>query len=55
MENNEQMNGECEEENAQRRDCHKPILSMTAHVIQATYDECLKCGMVGYVIILNHH
>ncbi|KAK1301275.1 Histidine kinase 4 [Acorus calamus] len=28
---------------------HLPILAMTADVIQATYDECLKCGMDGYV------
>lgn len=28
---------------------HIPILAMTADVIHATYDECLKCGMDGYV------
>ncbi|OVA06219.1 Signal transduction response regulator [Macleaya cordata] len=28
---------------------HMPILAMTADVIQATYEECLKCGMDGYV------
>ncbi|XP_027360763.1 histidine kinase 4-like [Abrus precatorius] len=28
---------------------HVPILAMTADVIHATYDECLKCGMDGYV------
>ncbi|KAG0460004.1 hypothetical protein HPP92_023132 [Vanilla planifolia] len=28
---------------------HLPILAMTADVIQATYEECLKCGMDGYV------
>ncbi|KAK1282462.1 Histidine kinase 3 [Acorus calamus] len=28
---------------------HTPILAMTADVIQATYEECLKCGMDGYV------
>ncbi|KAL7260190.1 hypothetical protein ACSBR1_005954 [Camellia fascicularis] len=28
---------------------HLPILAMTADVIQATYDKCLKCGMDGYV------
>lgn len=28
---------------------HMPILAMTADVIHATYDECLKCGMDGYV------
>lgn len=26
-----------------------PILAMTADVIQATHEECLKCGMNGYV------
>jgi len=28
---------------------HLPILAMTADVIQATYEECMKCGMDGYV------
>ncbi|CAA6659963.1 unnamed protein product [Spirodela intermedia] len=28
---------------------HIPILAMTADVIQATHEECLKCGMDGYV------
>lgn len=28
---------------------HVPILAMTADVIQATHEECLKCGMDGYV------
>ncbi|OIW18027.1 hypothetical protein TanjilG_07611 [Lupinus angustifolius] len=28
---------------------HVPIVAMTADVIQATQDECLKCGMDGYV------
>ena len=28
---------------------HTPILAMTADVIHATHDECLKCGMDGYV------
>ncbi|XP_057749813.1 histidine kinase 4 [Arachis stenosperma] len=28
---------------------HLPILAMTADVIHATYEECLKCGMDGYV------
>lgn len=28
---------------------HLPILAMTADVIQATYEECKKCGMDGYV------
>ncbi|GAB2234260.1 hypothetical protein Drorol1_Dr00003506 [Drosera rotundifolia] len=28
---------------------HAPILAMTADVIQATHEQCLKCGMNGYV------
>lgn len=28
---------------------HLPVLAMTADVIQATYEECTKCGMDGYV------
>ncbi|GJM86781.1 hypothetical protein PR202_ga02673 [Eleusine coracana subsp. coracana] len=28
---------------------HLPILAMTADVIQATYEECIKSGMDGYV------
>ncbi|XP_010502176.2 PREDICTED: histidine kinase 4-like [Camelina sativa] len=28
---------------------HLPILAMTADVIHATYEECLKSGMDGYV------
>lgn len=28
---------------------HVPILAMTADVIQATYEECVRCGMDGYV------
>ena len=28
---------------------HTPILAMTADVIQATSEECMKCGMDGYV------
>ena len=28
---------------------HVPILAMTADVIQATHEECLRCGMDGYV------
>ncbi|KAJ4755691.1 Histidine kinase [Rhynchospora pubera] len=30
-------------------DWHLPILAMTADVIQATHEECIKCGMDGYV------
>ncbi|KAL0539638.1 hypothetical protein IC582_023854 [Cucumis melo] len=36
-------------ENARKDEWHVPILAMTADVIHATYDECLKCGMDGYV------
>lgn len=28
---------------------HIPILAMTADVIQATNEECTRCGMDGYV------
>lgn len=28
---------------------HTPILAMTADVIQATNEECMKCGMDDYV------
>ena len=28
---------------------HVPILAMTADVIQATHEECLRCGMDGYL------
>ena len=28
---------------------HVPILAMTADVIQATYDECVRCNMDGFV------
>ncbi|PKI65274.1 hypothetical protein CRG98_014312 [Punica granatum] len=31
------------------REWHIPVLAMTADVIHATYEECLKCGMDGYV------
>lgn len=43
---NEQMNGDG---NARKSKWHVPILAMTADVIHATSDECLKCGMDGYV------
>ncbi|XP_010527816.1 PREDICTED: histidine kinase 4 [Tarenaya hassleriana] len=32
-----------------KAELHMPILAMTADVIHATYDECLKSGMDGYV------
>lgn len=28
---------------------HLPVLAMTADVIQATHEKCLKSGMDGYV------
>lgn len=31
------------------RRLHVPILAMTADVIQATSEECMRCGMDGYV------
>lgn len=34
---------------ADTREWHVPVLAMTADVIHATYDKCLKCGMDGYV------
>ncbi|RWR75096.1 Signal transduction response regulator [Cinnamomum micranthum f. kanehirae] len=37
------------EERFRKVEWHVPILAMTADVIQATYEECLKCGMDGYV------
>ncbi|MBA0834613.1 hypothetical protein Goarm_006948, partial [Gossypium armourianum] len=47
---NEQINGgSIDEESARKGKWHVPILAMTADVIHATYDECLKCGMDGYV------
>ncbi|KAA8529843.1 hypothetical protein F0562_034388 [Nyssa sinensis] len=47
---NEQINGGSIIEGiAKRTQWHLPILAMTADVIHATYEECLKCGMDGYV------
>ena len=46
---NEPMNGGIDEGSAGKGEWHLPILAMTADVIHATYDECLKCGMDGYV------
>ncbi|KAM7270404.1 hypothetical protein ACFE04_029618 [Oxalis oulophora] len=43
---NEQIN---DEENGTKRELHLPVLAMTADVIHATYDECLRNGMDGYV------
>ncbi|KAG6650621.1 histidine kinase 4-like isoform X1 [Carya illinoinensis] len=47
---NELVNGGATDEGIiGKREWHVPILAMTADVIHATYDECLKCGMDGYV------
>lgn len=47
---NELVNGGATDEGiVGKREWHVPILAMTADVIHATYDECLKCGMDGYV------
>ncbi|KAH7372669.1 hypothetical protein KP509_17G015700 [Ceratopteris richardii] len=39
----------CKEGSLSRHKQHVPIFAMTADVIQATPDECAKCGMDGYV------
>ncbi|MCO5581182.1 hypothetical protein L7F22_035060 [Adiantum nelumboides] len=44
----EQMTGKEQSRTRGSRD-HVPIFAMTADVIQATPDECEKCGMDGYV------
>ncbi|XP_043695729.1 histidine kinase 4-like [Telopea speciosissima] len=41
--------GSCFEDSAMKRDLHMPILAMTADVIHATYEECVRNGMDGYV------
>ncbi|XP_072973764.1 probable histidine kinase 4 isoform X2 [Typha angustifolia] len=41
--------GTASEEGSTNTQWHLPILAMTADVIQATYEECMKCGMDGYV------
>ncbi|XP_059649794.1 histidine kinase 4-like [Cornus florida] len=49
-ENKQQINGGSNIEGiAKKAEWHMPVLAMTADVIHATYDECLKCGMDGYV------
>lgn len=47
---NEQQNGvlNCDG-GTKRHRWHMPILAMTADVIHATLEKCLKCGMDGYV------
>ncbi|KAJ0981239.1 hypothetical protein J5N97_009494 [Dioscorea zingiberensis] len=42
-------NEEARNEGSEKADWHLPVLAMTADVIQATYEECMKCGMDGYV------
>ncbi|XP_058080033.1 histidine kinase 4 [Magnolia sinica] len=37
------------EEGPTKATWHVPVLAMTADVIQATHERCLKCGMDGYV------
>ncbi|KAL8105792.1 histidine kinase CRE1-like [Apium graveolens] len=47
---NKQMNGGyVMNKTAKTREWHLPILAMTADVIHATHEECLKCGMDSYV------
>ncbi|KAK4371254.1 hypothetical protein RND71_010729 [Anisodus tanguticus] len=47
---NEQQNRELNCDGATKRHrWHMPILAMTADVIHATLEKCLKCGMDGYV------
>ncbi|XP_068466302.1 histidine kinase 4-like [Phaseolus vulgaris] len=43
------MKSKANEEMKNGSEWHVPILAMTADVIHATYDECLKRGMDGYV------
>ncbi|XP_077236174.1 histidine kinase CRE1-like [Tasmannia lanceolata] len=48
--NNQIKNGGSNlEEGSEKPNWHVPILAMTADVIQATSEECMKCGMDGYV------
>ncbi|WOH13265.1 hypothetical protein DCAR_0832774 [Daucus carota subsp. sativus] len=42
-------NGYVISKSAQTTEWHLPILAMTADVFHATHEECLKCGMDGYV------
>lgn len=46
---NELIDREVSTDNGDVTHWHTPILAMTADVIQATHDECLRCGMDGYV------
>ncbi|KAM7269844.1 hypothetical protein ACFE04_025341 [Oxalis oulophora] len=47
--NDQIQSGEICLEPDQVRHWHVPILAMTADVIQATYEVCLRCGMDGHV------
>ncbi|CAA6658659.1 unnamed protein product [Spirodela intermedia] len=44
-----QMESRANAEGGRGREWHVPVLAMTADVIQATYEECMKSGMDGYV------
>lgn len=46
---NEKIKEDATVEGSRKAEWHMPILAMTADVIHATYEECLKCGMDGYV------
>lgn len=45
----EEMNKRVKSGEGKKSSWHLPVLAMTADVIEATHDECLKCGMNGYV------
>ncbi|KAH9303215.1 hypothetical protein KI387_014798, partial [Taxus chinensis] len=47
--NMERKSNCCESQDVYNKRWHVPILAMTADVIQATHEECLRCGMDGYV------
>lgn len=49
--NEQQTNGSMDgcSDNRTATEWHLPILAMTADVIQATFEECQKSGMDGYV------
>lgn len=47
--NEERKNKLAPIEGATTAEYHLPVLAMTADVIQATYEECIKSGMDGYV------
>ncbi|KAL5207629.1 hypothetical protein ABZP36_032064 [Zizania latifolia] len=47
--NEERMNMLTSAERSTFVEFHLPVLAMTADVIQATYEECIKSGMDGYV------